>query len=59
MADPDTIESYEPDYDTECANCGMTPTVLGVSGDAVVYESGMCGPCTWGDVETLDPGTWN
>lgn len=52
------LDSYEPDYDTPCDNCGETPTVTGVKAGIVVYHSGMCGPCTWGESSLIDPANW-
>ena len=37
-----------PDYESECEQCGATP---------VVRETGMCGPCTFGEADTID-GNW-
>jgi hypothetical protein len=42
--DPDT----EPDWDTPCSNCGSVPSMP---------LTGMCGPCTFGEAETLN-GNW-
>lgn len=38
----------EPDWEGECENCGASP---------VVPETGMCGPCTFGEAETVN-GNW-
>lgn len=38
----------EPDWEDECSNCGMSPTVP---------ETGMCGPCTFGEADTIG-GNW-
>ncbi len=38
----------EPDYDTPCEVCGVTPTVP---------ATGMCGPCSFGEAETAG-GNW-
>ena len=46
MTDPEVIT--EPDWDSECDVCGESP---------VVPESGMCGPCTFGDASTVG-GCW-
>lgn len=39
----------EPDYKHECDVCGATP---------IVPQTGMCGPCTFGEAETVD-GDWS
>jgi hypothetical protein len=36
------------DWSRNCPNCGQTP---------VVEETGLCGPCTFGEAETAD-GNW-
>ena len=42
--DPDT----EPDWTSNCHVCGATP---------VVPATGMCGPCTFGEADTVG-GNW-
>lgn len=59
MNDVMTIDSFEPDYESECIVCGQKPVVTGVRKGEVVYTSEMCGPCTWGEARTIDPNTWN
>lgn len=39
---------FSKDYDRKCEVCDATP---------VVYVTGMCGPCTFGEAETID-GNW-
>jgi hypothetical protein len=41
-------ECSAPDYSSKCENCGATP---------VVPQSGMCGPCTFGEADTAG-GDW-
>lgn len=41
---PDT----EPDWNGKCDVCGASP---------IVPETGMCGPCTFGEAETAG-GNW-
>jgi hypothetical protein len=36
------------DWNHQCENCGATP---------VVPETGLCGPCTFGEAETAN-GNW-
>jgi hypothetical protein len=38
----------EPDWSQVCLNCGASP---------VVPETGLCGPCTFGEAETSG-GNW-
>lgn len=59
MDDSNTLDSYEPDWDTKCSVCMQTPTVTGVKDGVRVMETGMCGVCVWGEAECLDPATWN
>lgn len=42
--DPD----LDPDWDHECGNCGARP---------IVPITGMCGPCTFGEADTIN-GNW-
>jgi hypothetical protein len=44
----DDASDMEPDWEHECDVCGSVPTVP---------ETGMCGPCTFGDASTAD-GDW-
>jgi len=41
-------EAFDRDWDTSRKNCGETPTVK---------ATGLCGPCTFGDSETIG-GNW-
>lgn len=52
------IDSYQPDYKSKCCNCGQTPCVTGVKDGKTIYESEMCGPCTFGEAECVDPANW-
>ena len=54
------IDRYDPDYDNPCGNCGVVPTVLGLNKNGeIIYDSEVCGPCFFGEDETIDPETWN
>jgi hypothetical protein len=44
----DGDDDFEADWSTECSQCGQVPTVAG---------TGMCGPCTFGEADTID-GNW-
>ena len=61
MTDSEVVEvdSYEPDWTQECDICGASPTVTAVLNGQVVYDSGMCGPCVWGEAAMADPDQWN
>lgn len=38
----------DPDWDGQCESCGASP---------IVPITGLCGPCTWGEAETIN-GNW-
>lgn len=59
MTEVTSIDSWKPDYKHHCEVCGQTPVVTGVKDNKVVYQGDMCGPCTWGEADTIDPATWN
>lgn len=52
-------DGYRPDYNGRCEVCEQSPVVTLVENGKVTLRTGMCGPCTWGEAETLDPDTWN
>jgi hypothetical protein len=54
-----TVDRYEPDYAQSCETCGESPTVTGLCDGVVVIDTGLCGPCCWGESDAADPGTWN
>jgi hypothetical protein len=41
-------KKVEPDWEGKCENCDSTP---------IVPLTGMCGPCTWGEADTV-AGNW-
>lgn len=43
------MAKVKADYSRKCEVCGATP---------VVNVSGMCGPCTFGEADCLDPDEW-
>lgn len=53
------IDSYQPDYSRRCEVCGADHVVTGVKDGKVVYRGDMCGVCTWGESEMVDPANWN
>ncbi|MBK3333521.1 hypothetical protein [Burkholderia pseudomallei] len=52
------VDSFEPDYESTCLNCGASPTVVGIKDGKVVFSAGLCGPCSWGDADCIDPANW-
>ena len=56
--EPEEID-FVPDWDTPCDICEQTPTVTGVNKEGKQTNHWeMCGPCTWGEADTLDPDNW-
>ena len=45
---PKDMDPYGKNYVDKCDVCGALPTV---------EITGMCGPCTWGEAETIN-GNW-
>ena len=45
---PDESAETRPDWSGKCENCGASP---------IVPVTGMCGPCTFGEVDTAG-GNW-
>ncbi|MGF6957964.1 hypothetical protein [Paraburkholderia youngii] len=56
--DVTTLDSYQPDYGARCEVCGGSPCVTGISKGRAVYQSGMCGVCTFGTSTAIDPENW-
>ena len=52
------IDRYEPNWSAQCENCGQSPTVEGVKDGKVVFATGMCGVCTFGEAACRDPEEW-
>lgn len=48
----------EADYEVPCDVCGNTPTVMLVSKSGAIDHLGLCGACTWGESECIDPDNW-
>jgi hypothetical protein len=59
MSEKEDTTRYVPDWETECQNCGQAPTVTVEENGVVTHRLDLCGPCTWGDADTLDTETWN
>lgn len=58
-ADTETsIDAFAPDYGARCEVCDESPCVTGVRAGRVVYQSGMCGPCTFETADAIDPANW-
>mgnify|MGYP001069029125 CR=1 FL=1 len=55
----DLFERYAPDYAQKCVGCGATPVVTAVSLGELLWDFEMCGPCTFGEADCVDPESWN
>ena len=42
------LKDMEPDWEGKCENCDESP---------IVPMTGLCGPCTWGEADTVG-GNW-
>lgn len=49
---------YKPDYDNTCIFCGLSPVVNITTDKAIVYKTMMCGLCTFGTVDAINPEKW-
>ena len=51
---------FIPNYKRKCVVCGQTPTVdiKSVETGTIVDSTDMCGVCTWGEADCLDPDNW-
>ena len=48
--DTTTKEDVRPDWSMKCQVCGASP---------IVPLTCMCGPCTWGEADTINGGWWD
>lgn len=46
-----------PNYDATCEICMMTPTVV-VNDEDGAHDTGLCGPCCFGEADAIDPENW-
>jgi len=53
-------DKWEPDYNGKCCNCGQSPVVtsVNIATGKTTYSSEMCGPCTFGEADCVDPDNW-
>ena len=49
-ADPPRKDDFRPDWSMGCANCGDSP---------IVPVTGLCGPCCFGEADTINGGWWD
>lgn len=50
---------YDPDYEHKCEVCDHTPCVrIRREDGSIFYGKDMCGCCTWGEADCLDPDNW-
>ena len=51
--------AFVPNYARHCENCNAVPTVdVVVNGRLALDRIALCGPCTWGEADMLDPSNW-
>lgn len=52
--------STKPNYKRKCLVCGRKPTVdiYNPEGTELKEHLDMCGPCTFGEADTIDPANW-
>jgi hypothetical protein len=50
MSELDDLAAFRPDWDGQCDVCGQGPTVS---------ATGLCGPCTWGEANTIGGAWWD
>jgi hypothetical protein len=57
------VDSFEPDYEGECDSCSAPaneqPLVTAWKHGRMIHHTHMCGPCTWGEADMIDPRRWN
>ena len=49
---------FLPNYEVPCINCGQTPTVDIYVNNTLENNMELCGPCCFGEANTLDPENW-
>lgn len=47
--DLEALSAFRPDWTGQCDVCGQAP---------VVAATGLCGPCTWGESDTIGGAWW-
>jgi hypothetical protein len=61
LKDGKVIDVYaDPHYGKKCIVCGQKPCVQlrGIDTDKIEYITDMCGPCTFGEADCIDPAEW-
>ena len=49
---------FKPNHKAPCMVCGSKPTIDIFVGGKLERRTEMCGPCTWGEADTIDPENW-
>ena len=52
------VDGYKADYKARCIVCDQSPCVVIMKDGEAVHHLNMCGPCTFGTAEALDPENW-
>lgn len=56
--DGPTEAKFLPNYEGKCENCGHDHTVQVWVAGFLETDLGLCGACTWGEADCLDPANW-
>lgn len=46
----ENLAAFRPNWKSKCEVCGSKP---------VVSATGLCGPCTWGESDTMNGAWWD
>ncbi len=53
------VDEFVPNYERTCVVCGTGHVVSAVRNQVVMFTSELCGVCTWGDADMINPDNWN
>jgi hypothetical protein len=57
-ANPESAK-FIPNYRRRCIVCGQKPTIdIKPINGAPKQPTDMCGACTWGEADCIDPDNW-
>lgn len=49
---------FRPNYHDRCISCGGSPTVDIFVDGMLQNATELCGACTWGEADCIDPENW-
>ena len=58
MSTEATEAEFRPCHNAKCMNCSQSPTVQVFVGEKLEYDTELCGACTWGEADCIDPENW-